>query len=62
MQPGECCQVTVFGRLIRCVLECYGDSTNDNGQYLACCCQWDSQRDTGTNALVTRDNQNGRDN
>ncbi|MPN33915.1 hypothetical protein SDC9_181407 [bioreactor metagenome] len=62
MQPGERCQVTVFRRFIRRVLECHGDSTNDDRQNLACCSQRNRQRDTGTDALVTCNNQNGRDN
>ena len=60
MDPRQCREVAVFGRLIRCVLEGYGNSTNDDGQNLASCCQRDRQRDTGTNTLVTGNNQNGR--
>ncbi len=61
MDPGECRQVAIFGRLIRCVLESHGNGTYDNGQHLACRCQRDSQRNTGPDALATGDNQHGRD-
>lgn len=59
MDPGERRQVAIIRRLIRCVLEGHGDSTNDDGQYLACCCQWDRQGNTRTDALMTGNNQNG---
>ncbi|MNU95751.1 hypothetical protein D3C71_857730 [compost metagenome] len=42
------------------MLEGHGDSTNDDGQNLASCCQWDSQCDTGTDALMPGNNQNRR--
>lgn len=61
VQSGECCQVVVFSCFVCCVLECYGDGMNDNGQYLVCCCQWNCQCDIGVNVLMFGDDQNGRD-
>ena len=60
MDPGECREVAVFGRLIRRVLESNGDGTYDNGQNLACCSQRNGQSDTCTDTLMTGNNQNGR--
>ena len=59
MQPGYGRQVAVLGGFIRRVLEGNGDGTNDNGQYLTCRRQRDSQRDTGADALMAGNNQNG---
>ena len=60
VDPGNRCQVAVISSLIRSVLESNGNSTNDDGQYLARSGQRDCQCDTCTNALMTCDNQNGR--
>ncbi|AAN80684.1 Hypothetical protein c2225 [Escherichia coli CFT073] len=60
VDPGNRCQVAVISSLIRSVLESNGDSTNDDGQYLARSGQRDCQCDTCTNALMTCDNQNSR--
>lgn len=54
VQPGERRQVAVFSRLVRRVLECHGDGTNDNGQYLACRRQRNRQRDTGAQCFDAR--------
>ena len=60
MEPRNRRQVAIFRRFIRRVLEGYGNGTNDDGQNLACCCQRDSQSDTGADTLMTGNNQNGR--
>ena len=61
MDPGERRQVAILRCLVSRMLERNGDGTHDDGQNLTCSCQWNSQRDTGTDVLMAGNNQNGRD-
>ena len=62
MQHVDGTKTGVFGGFIRRVLEHHGNGTGEYRQYLACRRHRQGDGDTGSNALLTDDNQNGRDN
>ena len=61
MQNIESAKPCFFRCFIRRVLEHYGDGTGKHRQHLACSSHRQRDGDSGGDALLTNDNQNGGD-
>ncbi len=62
MQQVDGAKARLLGRFVRGVLEHHGNGTGENGQHLPGGGHRQSNGDTGGNALVAHNHQNGGDN